>query len=205
MAGRGEFAQGEIRFFLRALAGPVVEDEAVAVGGEDEGDVEGFGVVEGLLDAGADAAVIVFRLDHRDGDVGFVVEDVVGAFGLASGDEFAADDDTAFGEADFLAELGDLVPAGLPDGGGDELGADVAFAEVLFVEWVWIASECRGGATHELLRLDERKLSFCGTIVSFQPYQTIRGFIIGRLGISASRFDGCSSSLGRAMCCGSGS
>ena len=45
-------------------------------------------------------------------DVRLVVEDVVGALGLAAGDQLAADDDAALGEADFLADLRHLVPAG---------------------------------------------------------------------------------------------
>ena len=67
-----------------ARAGAVVEDEAVAVRGEDEGDVERRGVVEALLHPVADAVVVVLGLDQRDRDVRLVVEDVVGALGLAA-------------------------------------------------------------------------------------------------------------------------
>ena len=62
-----------------------------------------------------------------------VVEDVIGPLGLAAGDQLAAHDDAALGENDFLANLHGFVPAGLYDGGRDELGADVTFAEVFLV------------------------------------------------------------------------
>ena len=69
------------------------------------------GVVERLLHAVADAVVVVLGLDDGDRDVRLVVEDVVGALGLAARDQLAADDDPALGEADLLADLRHLVPA----------------------------------------------------------------------------------------------
>ena len=72
------------------------------------------GVVERLLHAVADAVVVVLGLDQRERDVRLVVEDVVGALRLAAGDQLAADDDAALGEADLLADLQHLVPPGLP-------------------------------------------------------------------------------------------
>ena len=104
-SGRREGVERQLGFRLAALAGAVVEQEAVAVGGEDEGDVEGRGVLERLLHAVADGVVVVLGLDEGDGDVRLVVEDVVGALGLAAGDQLAADDDAALGEADLLANL----------------------------------------------------------------------------------------------------
>ena len=94
-------------------AGAVVEHEAVAVGGEHEGNVERRRRIQRLLHAVADGVVVVLGLDDGDGDVGLVVEDVVGALGLAARDQLAADDDAALGEADFLADLRHLVPARL--------------------------------------------------------------------------------------------
>ena len=117
----------------RCAAGAVVEQKAVAVGGEHERNVECRGVVERLLHAVADGVVVVLGFDERDGDVRLVIEDVVGALGLAAGDQLAADDDAAFGEADLPANLRGFVPPGLYDGGGDVLGADVGFAERLLV------------------------------------------------------------------------
>lgn len=111
-----------------------MENEAVAVGGEDERDAEGGRVVEALLEACAHRVEVVLGLDDGDGDVGFVVEDVVGAFVLAARDQLAADDDAALGEADFLADLGGEVPARAQDGGGDELRADVcSLRSLLFI------------------------------------------------------------------------
>ena len=108
----GKGIQAEERFLHVARAGAIVENEAVAVGGEDEGDVQGFGIVQGLLHAVADAVVVVLGLDEPQGDVRLEVEDVVGPFGLAAGDELAADDDAALGEVDLFADLQQGIPAG---------------------------------------------------------------------------------------------
>ena len=111
-------------------AGAVVEDEAVAVGGEDEGDVERRRRSRGACCMPSPTLWLLSLASMSgDRDVGLVVEDVVGALGLAAGDQLAADDDPALGEADLLADLRHLVPARLLDGGRDELGADVAFGE----------------------------------------------------------------------------
>jgi hypothetical protein len=72
-------------------------------------------------------------LDEGKGDVRLVVEDVVGTPGLAAGDQLSADDDPAFGKADFLTNLGMNVPTGFRDCRGYELGADVPLAQVFFV------------------------------------------------------------------------
>ena len=55
-------------------------------------------VLERLLHAVADGVVVVLGLDDGDRDVRLVVENVVGALGLAAGDQLAADDDAALGE-----------------------------------------------------------------------------------------------------------
>jgi len=86
----------EGRLGCRAGSSAVAKDEAVAVRGEDERDVEGRSVVERLLQAGADAMGVVLGLDDRDRDVRLVVEDVVGAVGPATGDQLAADDDASW-------------------------------------------------------------------------------------------------------------
>ena len=49
--------------------------------------------------------VVILRFDDGDGDVRLVIKDVVGALGLAAGDEFAAHDDAALGEGHLLADL----------------------------------------------------------------------------------------------------
>jgi hypothetical protein len=58
-----------------------------------------------------------------------LVKDVVGALGLAAGDQPAADDDPALRKRNLLANLRQDIPTRLLDGGRDELGADVAFRE----------------------------------------------------------------------------
>ena len=55
--------------------------------------------------------VVVLGLDEGDGDVGLVIKDVVGALRLAAGDQLAADDDPALGEADLLANLRHAHPS----------------------------------------------------------------------------------------------
>jgi hypothetical protein len=43
-------------------------------------------------------------LDNGDRNVGLVIKDAVGTFGFAATDELAANDDAAFGKADFFAQ-----------------------------------------------------------------------------------------------------
>ena len=105
-----------------------MENKPVAVGRENKGNIEGCGVIEGLLHAVADAVVIILGLDDGDRDVGLVIKDVIGALGLPAGHQLSADNDPPFGKSDFLADLHHPVPARALDGGTDELGADVAFA-----------------------------------------------------------------------------
>ena len=98
-----------------------------------EGNVERVGIIQGLLHAIADAVVIILGFNEGEGDIRLVIEDIVGALGLAASDQLAADDDASLGEADFLANLQHFIPAGLLDCRGDELGANSAFAEGLLV------------------------------------------------------------------------
>jgi hypothetical protein len=58
---------------------------------------------------------------------------VIGALRFATGDKLAAQDDAAFSEGDLLANLHHPVPGRPLDGGADELGTDVALAEVFLV------------------------------------------------------------------------
>ena len=95
--------------------------------------MQGLGVVQPLLHAIADGVGIVLGLDQGDRDVGLVIQNVVGPLAPAPADELAAHDDTALGEADFLADLRHLVPPGLSQGRCDELRADVAFAEAFLL------------------------------------------------------------------------
>ena len=110
-----------------------MEDEPVTVGGKDEGNLQRFGVVEGLLHAVAHGMFVVLGLDHRNGDVGLVIEEIVGPLCLAPADQLAAHDDAALGEAELLEDLRYLVPPCLAQGRGDELGADVTLAQIFLI------------------------------------------------------------------------
>ena len=76
---------------------------------------------------------VILCLDQGDRDVVLVVEDVIRALGFAARDEPAAHDDAALGEADLFADLRELVPARPLQRGRNKLGANVAFAQGVFV------------------------------------------------------------------------
>ena len=76
---------------------------------------------------------VVLGFDQGDRHVRLIIEDVVGTLGFPARDQLAADDNPPLGEADFLADLKDLVPPGVFQGGGDELGADIALGEASLV------------------------------------------------------------------------
>jgi hypothetical protein len=71
-------------------------------------------------------------IDKGDGDV-MVVKNVVSAFCPTARDEFAANDDAAFGEGHLTANLGSLVPTSLYQRRCNVVGANVAFAKVFFL------------------------------------------------------------------------
>lgn len=85
--------------------------------------------IDAIAGGVADAVRAILGLDDGQGDVGLVVEHVVGALAFAARDQLAAHDDAALGKAHLLTDLRRQVPARRDQGGGDELGADVAFAE----------------------------------------------------------------------------
>ena len=62
-----------------------------------------------------------------------MLEDKVGSAGFASAVQLAPDDDAALGKAKFFEHLLVHVPAGLLNGWGDVLAADVPFGKRLFV------------------------------------------------------------------------
>jgi hypothetical protein len=111
-----------------------VKNKTVAIGREYKGNIEGYGIIQGLLHAVADAVVVVLGLDDGNRNIGLVIEDVVGALGLPARDQFSADDNSPFGKSDFLADLNHPIPASALDGWADELGADVAFAKIFLVD-----------------------------------------------------------------------
>ena len=90
-----------------------------------------------MLHPVADAMVVVLRLDDGYWNIGLVIKDVIGALGFATGDELSPDDDASLGKGDLLADLHHPVPARAFHSGANELGADVALAEVFFVHAVF--------------------------------------------------------------------
>jgi len=114
-----------------------MEDKTVTIGGEHKRYVEGHRIVESLLHSVADAVIVVLRLDNGDGDIGLVIEDVIGALGFPTGNELSPDDNASLGERDLFADLHHAVPTSPLHGGTDELRADVAFAEVFLVHAVF--------------------------------------------------------------------
>src|SRR5438876_943012 len=113
-----------------------MKDKTISVGRKHKRNVEGDGIVEGLLHSVADTVVVVFRLNDGDGDVGLVIKDVISALCLATGDELSPDDDAPLGEGDLLANLHHPVPARAFHCGAYELGTDIALAEVFLVHVV---------------------------------------------------------------------
>ena len=135
--GGGELGEGEFAGDGGGAAGAVVFEKGVAIAAVGEGEIEQFGIFEGLLHAGADGVGVVFGLDHGQAEVGFVIQQIIGLAGGPALDGPAADDHPAGGEVDLFAELGQDVPFGSvwrPDNrGGDVLRPDVGFAELAFV------------------------------------------------------------------------
>jgi hypothetical protein len=130
---RREGVERELLLDGGVLAGAVVNEEGVAVAAYGIRHVEGLGVVQALLHAVADGVVVVLGLDDSDGQVGGVVEDVVGPLLLAPRVQLAPHDDAALGEGDFFTHLRAEIPARPLQRGGDELGADIALGEAFLV------------------------------------------------------------------------
>jgi hypothetical protein len=140
-----------------------VKDKTVAVGRKHKRNIQGGRVIERLLHAIADAVRVVFCLDDGNRNVRLVIKDVIRPLGLAAGDEFTSNDDAAFGEGHFLANLHHPVPARALDGGAYELGADVALAEVFFVHtFVVVArqSEAADPSTQRVLFAVQQQSAF---------------------------------------------
>jgi hypothetical protein len=127
---RRKFGQLQLGFRGESIAGTVMEEEAVAIAGEHEGDVERFGVVEALLHASAEAMHLILGFDQGNRLVGFVVQHIVSAFAFTPAMQLATHDDATFCEADFFANLGLQVPACRHQGRGNVFAANVAFGEL---------------------------------------------------------------------------
>jgi hypothetical protein len=103
-------------------------DDALAVGGIGELEVEHPGVFLGLLQAGGGGFVQGLGLDDGQHGAGLVAEEIVRAFGGFPPDLGARDHDAAIGEGTLLENL--LVgPAGVVQLGHDELPAGVGFGD----------------------------------------------------------------------------
>lgn len=101
----------------------------VAIGTDGHGNVQDLGVIQRLLYSGTDGMIIVFGFYNRNGDIGFLVKDEIGAFALAAPGFLAFYEDAAICEENFFADLAVAVPAGFNYGGQYELSADVAFGK----------------------------------------------------------------------------
>ena len=101
-----------------------MEQEAISIGGEHEGDIEDCGVGQTLLHASPKGVVVVLCLDDCNREVGLEEEKVVGSLLLASGHHLSSDDNPAVGEGVFPSPLV-VFPTGLCQG-----RADVAIADV---------------------------------------------------------------------------
>ena len=114
----------------------IMFQKSVAVGAVREGDVQNFRVFEGLLHAIAHGVVVVFGFQDCQWKIRFVGEDVVGFLRFTACDCLASNDDPAFGEVEFLPDLGHQVPFVAVQADkrrSNVLGADVRFGELFFV------------------------------------------------------------------------
>ena len=143
----GELGERQFAFDGLGQAGAVMEQKAIAIGTDGKGCVQHFGVVEGLRHAFADPKTISFRLHHGQGQIGLGVKNVIGPFGTAfdfgifnAGRHVAANHDATVRQFDLLAKLR-LQPTRLLDGGRNELGANIALAEIQFCGVRHIGSE----------------------------------------------------------------
>lgn len=62
-----------------------MKDKAIAVAAQHAGDIENVGILQTLLHTCAYGVLIVFGLHESNGNVGLVIEDIVGAFTFPSG------------------------------------------------------------------------------------------------------------------------
>ncbi len=76
---RGEFFEAEVLLQHAGGQGGIAKHKAIAVAGEAEGHIQQLGVVQRLAHACTHGVLVVFGLDHRQGNVGLVEQGVVGA------------------------------------------------------------------------------------------------------------------------------
>ncbi len=109
-----------------------MKQKPVAVGAEDVRDLQHLGIGQPLLHAVTQRVLVVLGFDDGDGDIGLVEQNVVGPLVLGPAVKLAADDNAAFGEREFLANLRSNIPARAFKRRSDELGADISFGELFF-------------------------------------------------------------------------
>ncbi len=82
--------------------------------------------------------VVVLSLNHGQGAIGTMVENIIRAHLVAACYQLATDQNAAIGERDFFTYLcGEISFSWSDDRWGDELGADVAFAEDFFTHRIF--------------------------------------------------------------------
>lgn len=111
-----------------------MKQETIAIGADSKRHIEFFGVVESLLHAVADAVVVVFGLDNGNWLVLLETKHVVCAAWGGTAMQAASHHDPAGADRKLLPHLGLDVPSRRLNGGGDEFGADISLAELLFIQ-----------------------------------------------------------------------
>ena len=109
--GRRERVQRQFVFKLSARHGAIMFIKAVAVAAIDRRNVKNFRVLQRLLNAGADGMRVIFGFDNRDGNIGFVIEDIIRPFSLPPAGQIASDVDFPVRKRDFFSDLGFDIPA----------------------------------------------------------------------------------------------
>lgn len=135
---RREFFEGEVLLQHAGGQGSIADHKAIAVAGEAEGHIQQLGIVQRLAHACANGVLVVFGLDHRQGNVGLVEQGVVGAQhrGLVAVGFVATHHHAPRPQRVLPKNLVQTVPPCLLHGGADELVADVAFRKVGLVHSV---------------------------------------------------------------------
>ena len=129
LLGAWEGLQAELALALLAQAGAVVEEEGVAVAGEDERRVQGVGVGQRLLQAIAHGMAVVLGFDHRQRYLAHQ-QHIVGPPWFAAGHQPSAHRDPPSREA-VLAQNLLPQPPRLMQSWCNEPVADVGLAQAL--------------------------------------------------------------------------
>lgn len=78
--------------------------------------------------------IIVFRFNDCQGDIGFIIEDVIGNPAFSPLHRITRDQNLAFGDIDLFSDLSQTIPAGPLDCWGDVLRADISFRQTFFID-----------------------------------------------------------------------